>query len=162
MAEVPSCERPPWPLAPLPSANARPESVPAAFGAVMCLGRSGPGLLSPWHTSDSEECVCACAFSPFKGKKRSLGRILPGTPAAGSWMGSWEGGASAGTPTPPRLPRALPETRVPSEASPHWGRIGAEVMGRVGESATAGFRSRFWDFKFWGSTDDLGRIPRPP
>lgn len=80
---------PPPPLAPLPAANTRPEFLLAVFRAVMCRRGwrpAGPGALPSlptWHTSDSEECVCVCAFDSFKGKKLSLGRIPPGTLAAG-------------------------------------------------------------------------------
>lgn len=71
--------------------------------------------------------MCVCVFYSFKGKKLSLGRILPGTPAAGWRMGSRAGGASEGTP-----PQGVP-TAGPSETPLVW-------EGLVGRGYRAGWR----------------------
>lgn len=103
-------ERPPSPPAPLPAANARPQSVPAASRTVTRQAAGGrrsgsPGVPAPAPgTPLTGRNVWARAVWSCKGKKLALGRILPRAP----WPAAAQGpGGSAGSP--PRLP-ALPET----------------------------------------------------
>lgn len=91
----------------------------------------GPCPPSPLGTPLIRRNVCVCAFYSFKGKKLSLCRILPGTPAAGCWMGSQAGGASVGDPAlgssrtsalggPPHLGRTCwPSLQGRLEGRPH-------------------------------------------
>lgn len=91
----------PWHRRPLqaPSLNwcRRPSELSCAWAAG---GQpvKGPCPPSPLGTPLIRRNVCVCAFYSFKGKKLSLCRILPGTPAAGCWLGSRAGGASVGDP----------------------------------------------------------------
>ena len=106
------------PLAPPPTANAQPELVPAALGAVTCPGcwwPAGQGALPAlpaWHTSDSQECVCVC-FLFLQGEKASSLQNSSWDP--GCWLlkglpGSW--GFSRG-PRPGVFPQQAPR-RPPS------------------------------------------------
>lgn len=82
----------------------------------------GPCPPSPLGTPLIRRNACVCAFYSFKGKKLSLGRILPQTLllATGWDPGKWGLGRD---PHPAVFPRCSWKPQVPSEASPCLGRM---------------------------------------